>query len=150
MVSLIIVWITPQNDGSLRLLLFHDIANLRKNGAPRSLATNEDNPSVQLAREEEESDETQVEIAKSVRKWGRATCYLGLALALSAGFWVSFFPGHSLHPLWNTWGRVLAVVSLCIFLPWLYAAATTFNLWLYGANLRKIDRDFATEQRSKP
>jgi hypothetical protein len=41
---------------------------------------NKDDPSAQSDREEDESDHTQIEIANSVRKWGRATCYLGLAL----------------------------------------------------------------------
>ena len=104
---------------------------------------NKDDPRAQSDREEDDSDHTQIEIAKSMRKWGRATCYLGLALTISAGSWFLFFPGHSLHRPWQTWGRVLAVTSFCIFLPWLYAVGTTLNLWLYTANLRKIDRDFA-------
>lgn len=93
---------------------------------------------------------TQREIKESVRKWRRATCYLGSALIVSAGAWFSlFFPGRALYPLWETWGRVFAVTSLCIFIPCLYAAATTVNLWLYGASLRKIDRDFADGKTDK-
>ena len=108
------------------------------------------NLEAQLKLPEDEADcETQREVKGSVKKWGRATCYLGLALIISAGTWFLFFPGQALHPLWQTWGRVLAVTTLCVFLPWLYAAATTLNLWLYGANLRKIDRDFAGGRSSK-
>jgi hypothetical protein len=99
---------------------------------------------------EDEADlQTQREVNESVKKWGRATCYLGLALIMSTGVWSFFFPGRQLHRLWETWGRVIAVTSLCILLSWLYAAATTLNLWLYGANLRKIDRDFANGKSSK-
>jgi hypothetical protein len=99
--------------------------------------------------EDEEDRQTQREINERVKKWWRATCYLGLALFVSVGSWFFFFPGQALHRLWETVGRALAVISLCIFLPWLYAAATTFNLWLYGANLRKIDRDFASGKAGK-
>ncbi len=96
-----------------------------------------------------EHRQMQREINERVKKWGRATCYLGLALVISVGSWFLFFPGQALHRLWETLGRALAVISLCIFLPWLYAAATTFNLWLYGANLRKTDRDFASGKAGK-
>jgi hypothetical protein len=98
--------------------------------------------------EDEEDRQTQKEINERLKKCARATCYLGLALGISVGIWF-FFPGQALHRFWETWGRALAVTSLCIFLPWLYAAATTFNLWMYGANLRKIDRDFASGRASK-
>ena len=98
---------------------------------------------------EDDDRELQTQVKQRVKSWGRATCYLGLAVMLTAGAWSFFFPGRPLHPLWQTWGRALAVTFLCVFLPWLYAAGTTFNLWLYGANLRKIDRDFASGNSGK-
>jgi hypothetical protein len=98
---------------------------------------------------DEEDRETQRQVTKSVKKWGRATLYLGIAFVISAGTWFPFFPGQALHPLWQTWGRLLAVTTLCIGLPWVYAAATTVNLRLYGAALRKIDRDFASGTSGK-
>ena len=101
-------------------------------------------------QEDEEDREAQREIKQSVEKWGRATCFLGLALVPSAGTWFLFFlPGQTLHSLWQTWGRVLAVISLSILLPLLYAAGITLNLWLYGSSLRKIDRDFASGKQEK-
>jgi hypothetical protein len=105
---------------------------------------------LQKLSKDEEGRETQREIKKSVEKWGRATGYLGIALIISAGTWLSLFlPGQALHQLWQTWGRVLAATSLCIFLPWLYAAGMPLNLWLYGASLRKIVRDFASGKSGK-
>ena len=99
--------------------------------------------------EDEDDRELQRKVKESVRRWGRAASYLGLALAIVVGSLVPFLPGHSLHRLWDTWGRAVTVISMCIFFSWLYAAATTFNLWLYGANLRKIDRDFASGKSGK-
>jgi len=99
--------------------------------------------------EDEDDRETQRQIKESVKKWGRATSYLGLALIVSVGTWFLFFPGQALHPLWQTWGRVLAVTTLCIGLPWLFAAGTTLNLWLYGSSLRKITSDFASGKSGK-
>jgi hypothetical protein len=98
---------------------------------------------------DDDDRELQKQVKHSVKKWGRATCFLGLALLLSAGGWSFFFPSRPLHPFWQTWGRAFAVTTLCIGLPWLYAAATTLNLWLYGASLRKIDRDFASGKHWK-
>jgi hypothetical protein len=98
---------------------------------------------------DEDDHETQRQIKENVKKWWRITCYLGLALVVTAGSWFLFFPGQPFHFLWQTWGRLLAVASLCILLPWLYAAATTLNLWLYGANLRRIDEDFASGKGDK-
>jgi cation transport ATPase len=103
----------------------------------------------QKLQEDEEDREMQREIKQSVKKWARATCFLGLAFVISAGAWFLFFPGQALHPLWQTWGRLLAVTTLCLGLPWIYAAATTVNLWLYGADLRKIYRDFASGKSGK-
>jgi hypothetical protein len=99
--------------------------------------------------EDEEDRQTQREVNESVKKWGRATGYLGLALVISVGSWFFFFPGQALHRLWKTWGGVFAVTSLCIFLPLLFAAGTTLNLWLYGSSLRKINRDFANGRHHK-
>jgi hypothetical protein len=108
------------------------------------------NPETQQRLPEDEEDrQTQREVNESVKKWGSATCYLGLALVMSAGSWFFFFPGQPLHRLWETWGRVLAVTSLCILLPLLFAAGTTLNLWLYGSSLRKITRDFASGKSGK-
>jgi hypothetical protein len=54
-----------------------------------------------------------------------------------------FFEGWPLHRFWTSFGRIFAVLSLIFFFPCLYSAATVLNLSLYGANLRKIDRQFA-------
>jgi hypothetical protein len=110
----------------------------------RVIVTNKNHGTGQRLPEDEEDRQVQREVKQQVNKWGRATCYLGLALVVTSGAWFLFFSGQPLHRLWETWGRILAVTSLCIFLPFLYAAGTTLNLWLYGARLRKIDRDFAT------
>ncbi len=101
-------------------------------------------------RPKNEPDQTQMEVVGSVRKWGRAACYLGLALVVSVASVVPFLYGNPLHRLWNTFGVGLVVLSMGLLLASLYAAATTLNLWLYGASLRKIDRDFANHGRRKP
>ena len=99
--------------------------------------------------EDEEDRETQKEVKENVKKWGRAACYLGLALVVSVGSVVPFLDGNPLHCLWNTFGVGLVVASMGLLLASLYAVATTLNLWLYGANRRKIDRDFASGKSSK-
>jgi hypothetical protein len=47
--------------------------------------------------EGEEDRKTQKEIKDSVKKWGRVSCYLGLASIMSAAAWFLFFPGQAFH-----------------------------------------------------
>lgn len=97
-----------------------------------------------------EPNETQMEAASKFKKWRRAACYLVLALVVSIVSVIPFLYGNPLHRLWGTFGVGLVVVSMGLLLASLYAAATTLNLWLYGTNLKKIDRDFANHGRRKP
>jgi hypothetical protein len=99
--------------------------------------------------EDEDDRELQRKVKESFKRWGRASCYLGLALVVSITLVVPFLYGNPLHRLWNTFGVGLVVVSMGLLLASLYAAANTLNLWLYGANLRKIDRDFASGKSGK-
>lgn len=110
----------------------------------RVVVKNNNHETGQRLPEDEGDRQLQREVNQKANKWGRVTGYLGLALVITGGTWFFFFPGQPLHRLWETWGRVLAVTFLCILLPLVYAAATTVNLWYYRAQLRKIDRDFAT------
>ena len=88
--------------------------------------------------------EEQAQDAEEVRRWRRRAAYLGIGFIVSVLLWMPFFEGGPLHRFWSSFGRIFAVLSLIIFLPCLYCAATTVNLWLYGANLREIDRQFAS------
>ncbi len=89
-------------------------------------------------------DATQIEIAKKVRKWGRAACCLGLALGISIGSVTPFLYGHSLHNYWEPFGVGFVVISMGLLLIFLYSAAITVSLLYYGRSLRKIDKEFAS------
>ena len=88
--------------------------------------------------------EERAQIAEEVRRWRRRAAYLGVGLIVSVLLWTPFFKGGPLHRFWSSFGRMFAVLSMIFFLPCLYSAATMVNLWLYGAKLRRIDRQFAT------
>jgi hypothetical protein len=88
--------------------------------------------------------EEQAQIAEEVRRWRRRAAYLGVGLIVSVLLWTPFFEGGPLHRFWSSFGRMFAVLSMIFFLLCLYSAATMVNRWLYGANLRRIDRQFAT------
>jgi ABC-type uncharacterized transport system fused permease/ATPase subunit len=88
-------------------------------------------------------DEAVVQSAQSVKKWGRATLYFGLGLIASIGLVIPFLYGNSLHHFWDTFGVGFVVTSMGLLIAFLFSAATTLNLRLYGADLKKIDRDFA-------
>jgi len=97
----------------------------------------------QSEMEKDEDDATQFEIARSVKKWGRAACFLGLALVVSVGSVVPFLYGHPLHSKWDTFGVGFVVLSMGLLPAFLYASGTTLNLWLYGRSLKKIAKDYA-------
>lgn len=87
------------------------------------------------------SADTLIQLASYRRKWARAAGYLGLALSLVVSCWILFLPGRRLHSMWATWGRLVTVIAMCVFFPWLYAAGTAVNLWWYEKSLRRIGHD---------
>jgi hypothetical protein len=91
----------------------------------------------------QKADGVVTQTAQSVKKWGRATRYLGLGLVASIGSVIPFLYGNPLHHLWNTFGVGLVVVSMGLLIAFLYSVATFLNLRLYGSDLRKVDRKFA-------
>ena len=115
-----------------------------KQHAPRC-----DNDEKMKSEDEQSDEELQAPIAEEVRRWRKRTIYLGLGLIVSVLLWTPFFDGAPLHRYWTSFGRIFAVLSLIFFLPCLYSAATLFNLWYYGASLRRIDRQFATGLRNR-
>ena len=86
----------------------------------------------------------QREVNQKANKWGRVTGYLGLVLVITGGTWFFLFSRPAVAPAVGDMGQSTGRDLLCILLPLVYAAATTVNLWYYRAELRKIDRDFAT------
>jgi len=75
---------------------------------------------------------------QQLRKWKCGAVWLGLALVVSVGLVVPFSAGHSLHRYAGGVGKFLVYLSMCLLSVFIYAAATTYNLWSYRRAMKKI------------
>ena len=73
----------------------------------------------------------------------RGTALSGAALAASIAAVVPFLYGYPLHDHWDAWGKKILLVTMCVFVVFIYAAATTYNFWSYLRGIREIHRKFA-------
>ncbi len=96
----------------------------------------------EAAEEEREDRELEGRIEARLRRWKLGTIWLGVALSISVGSVVPFLYGYPLHGLWDAVGKKLLVLSMCLLPVFMYAAATTFNFWLYLRDIKKIHREF--------
>jgi hypothetical protein len=84
-----------------------------------------------------------------LRKWKRGTAWLGIALIVSVGLIVPFSAGHSLHQHAGGVGKFLVYLSMCLLSVFMYAGATTYNLWSYRNAMRKIYNKAAQPTRKE-
>ena len=93
--------------------------------------------------EARQDDEQEVRLTQRVRKWKRGSTLLGIALVATIVATVPFLYGYPLHNHWDDIGKKLLLVSMCLLCMFMYAAATTYNLWSYLKAIKEIHRKFA-------
>jgi hypothetical protein len=98
---------------------------------------------VRAASEAKEDAADEAEIARSLRKWNRATVCLSLACVATFISTVPFSHGHSLHRYSDVIGKKILFLSGALWLAVVYAAAMAFNMWKYLRGVRKINKEFA-------
>jgi VIT1/CCC1 family predicted Fe2+/Mn2+ transporter len=95
-------------------------------------------------REEARQDEEQeVRIELRLRKWMRAAISLGVGVIVSIGAVVPFLYGYPLHDQWNAVGKTILVLSMCLFVAFMYAAGITYTCWSYLKGVKEIHKKFA-------
>jgi hypothetical protein len=97
----------------------------------------------QAAREAKGDAADEAEVARSLRKWNRATVCLALACVVAFISTVPFSYGHSLHRYSDAIGKKILFLSGALCLAVVYAAAMTFNMWKYLRGVKKINKEFA-------
>ena len=89
-----------------------------------------------MASNEPPDDAAVLEEARtSLNRWYRRMIGVGIALILSAASVIPFLDGHSLHTRFETIGKYLIYLSLCLLSLFVGSAALTYNFWSYWRSL---------------
>jgi hypothetical protein len=91
-----------------------------------------------MAEESQKSANDDALLTQRLRQWKRGTACLGIALAASVGAVFPFLKGHSLHEYFQSLGKALIILSVCLLSAFMYAAGTTYTFWWYRRSMRKI------------
>jgi len=92
--------------------------------------------------EKRKPSEEEIRIEGRLHKWKRGTIWLGVALLASIVATVPYGYGHPLHDKWDAVGKKILVLSMGLFLAFIYSAATTYNFWWGLRQLKKIGRNY--------
>lgn len=98
-----------------------------------------------LSKEAKEDAEECAEIASELAKWRRRTVWLGVSLLFAVGAVIPFLARFPLHNAWDSIGKKLLLVAMCLWIAFTWTAATTYNFWRYLREYKKIcglDRNF--------
>ena len=88
-------------------------------------------------------------VEQQLQKWKLGTKWFGAALLASVAAGVPFLYGYPLHNYWEAVGKRILLLSMCLLCPFLYAAATTYNLWSYLRAMKEIHRKVPPTPRKK-
>lgn len=102
-----------------------------------SRSLNPRHPTGETARDKE----LEGQIQECLQRWRRRATWLGMALLVTIIAIIPFLYGHPLHREWDTIGRKLVLLSMCLLLAFMYAVGTAFNFWLYLRETKKIHRE---------
>ena len=97
----------------------------------------------EAAQEVRQDEELEARIEQSLQKWRRGAIFLGIALVASIAAVIPFLYGHPLHDQWDVVGKKILLLSMCLWLAFIYTAGTTYVFWSYGRAITKIHRKFA-------
>jgi hypothetical protein len=93
--------------------------------------------------EARQDEEQEARLEERLRKWKRGAAGLGIGLATSVVMIVPFLKGHSLHDQWDSIGKKILVLSMCLLVGFMYSAGITYTCWSYLNGIKKINRKFA-------
>src|ERR1051325_6321110 len=95
------------------------------------------------AQEIIESEKQERQIEAQLRKWKLGTALLGIAFAAACAGVVPFLAGHSLHEHWDPIGKKILLLSMGLFLPFVFVTAMCLIQWNYLRSIKKINVDYA-------
>ncbi len=94
-------------------------------------------------KEARQDEEQEKRIEQRLRKWKRGTTILGLGLVASIAAVVPFLRGYPLHDQWDALGKKVLLLTMLLFVVFVYTAGITYTLWGDLRGVKKIHRKFA-------
>jgi len=52
-----------------------------------------------------------------------------------------FLKGHSLHHYWESWGKLLLLISMTLWVPYVFIIGRAVSAWIFLRDLKRIDVD---------
>lgn len=98
---------------------------------------------IAAAEEARQDAEREAVMERRLRSWKHRTLWVGVALALCIGAIVPFSDGMPLHQYAGSSTKVLVYLAMCLLAAFMYAAGTTYNVWNYLRDTRRIHQKFA-------
>ena len=98
---------------------------------------------LKAAAENEQYKETNGKSSSVSESGKRRAIWLGIALLGSVAAVVPFLYGYPLHNQWDSVGKKLLLLSMCLLPACVYAVGIAFSFWLYLRNIKKIHREFS-------
>ncbi len=96
------------------------------------------------ATEEARQDaEQEIQLQRRLRNWKRRMMWLGIALAFCIGAIAPFSEGQPLHQHAGSLTKLFVYLAMCLLAALMYAAGTSYVVWNYLRDIRKIHKKFA-------
>ena len=67
--------------------------------------------------------------------------YATTAFALVCASVYPFLAGHWLHSYWESWGKFLLLVSMTLWLPYVWVLGRAINAWIFLRSVKKIESE---------
>jgi hypothetical protein len=91
-----------------------------------------------------QDEEQEARIELRLRNWRRGTAILGLGLVVGIAAVFPFLHGNPLHDQWDTVGKKILLLTMCLFVAFMYTAGITYTIRTYLRGMKQVHRKFAT------
>jgi hypothetical protein len=107
-----------------------------------SISSNKDRVRAEAAQEALHDLEVENRTEAKLRRWGFATLLSGVGLIASVAAAVPFLAGQALHHRWDPIGKNLVLLSMGLFLIFMFTGGITYTIWDYLRKMRAINRKY--------
>ena len=97
----------------------------------------------QWRKEASQDEEQEARIEQRLRNWKRGTAVLGLGLVVGIAAVVPFLRGNPLHDQWDSLGKKILLLTMCLFVAFMYTSGITYTIWTYLRGMKQVHRKFA-------